>query len=122
MAIFFFKFVFRWWKLVTQSVAVWLLIALAVVSANLPFLSERILAVLPYKRSGEPAVKPLWLRLLEVLAFYLLTGTVGYAFEDVLGNRFAQGWEFYAITLCLYLVLAYPGFVFRYLSRRRSGG
>jgi len=106
---------------VTQSVAVWLLIALALVSANLPFLSERILAVLPYKRGGSPAVKPFWLRLLEVLVFYLLTGAVGHAFEGALGNRFAQGWEFYVITLCLYLVLAYPGFVFRYLYRRRSG-
>ena len=105
----------------TQSVAVWLLIALALVSANLPFLSERILAVLPYRRGGAPAVKPFWLRLLEVPVFYLLTGAVGHAFEGALGNRFTQGWEFYVITLCLYLVLAYPGFVFRYLYRRRSG-
>ena len=27
-------------------------------------------------------------------------------------------WEFYAITLSLYLVLAYPGFVYRYLFKR----
>ncbi len=37
-----------------------------------------------------------------------------------LGNRFRQGWEFYAITLCLYVVLGYPGFVYRYLCRGGS--
>src|SRR3546814_14582932 len=31
---------------------------------------------------------------------------LGFAFEAALGNPFAQGWEFYAITLSLYLVLA----------------
>ena len=43
---------------------------------------------------------------------------LGFTFESVLGNRFAQTWEFYAITLSLYLVLAYPGFVYRYLFKR----
>ena len=103
---------------VTQSVAVWLLIALALLSANLPFLSEKVFALLSYRRSGEAAAKPFWLRLVEVLASYLIVGAVGFAFESSLGNRFAQGWQFYAITLCLYLVMAYPGFVYRYLYRR----
>lgn len=102
----------------TQSVAVWLLIALALLSANLPFLSEKVFALLPYRRGGAAAAKPFWLRLAEVLAFYLIVGAVGFAFESSLGNRFSQGWQFYAITLCLYLVMAYPGFVYRYLYRR----
>jgi len=100
-----------------QSLAVWLLIALALASANLPFLTERVFAVVPWKRA---AVKPFWVRLLEVLVSYLVVGALGFAFESALGNRFNQGWEFYAITLCLYLVLAYPGFVYRYLFRRGS--
>ena len=45
-----------------QTLAVWLLIALALVSANLPFLTERVFAVLPWKRAGQPAAKPFWLR------------------------------------------------------------
>ena len=102
----------------TQSVAVWLLIALALASANLPFLTEKIFALLPYRRSGASAIKPFWLRLFEVLVFYLVVGAIGFAFENSLGNRFAQGWQFYAITLCLYLVMAYPGFVYRYLYQR----
>lgn len=104
----------------TQSVAVWLLIALALLSANLPFLSEKVFALLPYRRAGAQAAKPFWLRLIEVLAFYLIVGAVGFAFESSLGNRFTQGWQFYAVTLCLYLVMAYPGFVYRYLYRRAS--
>jgi hypothetical protein len=111
-----------WVLLVTQSVAVWLLIALALLSANLPFLSEKVFALLPYRRGGEATAKPFWLRLIEVLASYLIVGAVGFAFESSLGNRFSQGWQFYAITLCLYLVMAYPGFVYRYLYRRASRG
>src|SRR6185437_2729819 len=107
---------------VTQSVAVWLLIVLALLSANLPFLSEKVFAMLPYRRGGEAAVKPFWLRLVEVLASYLIVGAVGFAFEGSLGNRFSQGWQFYTITLCLYLVMAYPGFVYRYLYRRAPRG
>lgn len=58
-------------------------------------------------------------RLCETLVLYLLIGVLGLAFESQLGNPFAQGWEFYAITLCLYLVLAFPGFVYRYLYSLR---
>lgn len=104
----------------TQSVAVWLLIALALLSANLPFLSEKVFALLSYRRGGKTEAKPFWLRLIEVLVSYLIVGAVGFAFESSLGNRFSQGWQFYAITLCLYLVMAYPGFVYRYLYRRAS--
>lgn len=57
-------------------------------------------------------------RLLEVLVFYGLVGTLGFAFEVNMGNAFSQTWEFYAVTLSLFLVLGYPGFVFRYLMRR----
>ncbi|WP_459617570.1 DUF2818 family protein [Bordetella sp. 2513F-2] len=103
-----------------QTLAIWLLIALALASANLPFLTERVFAVVPWKRQGEPAVKPFWLRLLELLVYYLVVGALGFAVESALGNRFSQAWEFYAITACLYLVLAYPGFVYRYLFRRRA--
>jgi hypothetical protein len=102
----------------SQTLAVWLLIALALVSANLPFLNERVFAVFVWRKDGVPAVKPFWLRLVELLVFYLIVGVLGFAFESALGNRFTQGWQFYAIALCLFLVLAYPGFVIRYLLKR----
>ncbi|ARP82805.1 hypothetical protein CAL12_19635 [Bordetella genomosp. 8] len=102
-----------------QTLAVWLLIALALVCANLPFLNERVFALFVWRRNGAPLPKPFWLRLFELLVFYLVVGALGFAFESALGNRFSQGWEFYAIGLCLFLVLAYPGFVIRYLLKRR---
>jgi hypothetical protein len=103
-----------------ETLAVWLLIALAAVSANLPFLTERVFGVIPWRRGGEPAVKPFWLRLLELLVFYFVVGALGFAFESALGNPFPQTWQFYVIALCLFVVLGYPGFVLRYLFKRRS--
>lgn len=174
-----------------QSFAVWLLIGLSLLTANLPFILERPFLVLPWTQKGEPTA-PAWLqwifsllffglliglayfsftliggafisasdplsallfmvkalgmvalivlllvypgwrarshtieksffvRLLEVLVFYALVGLLGFAFEINIGNSFAQTWEFYAVTLSLFLVLGYPGFVYRYLMRRRK--
>jgi hypothetical protein len=48
----------------------------------------------------------------------LLIGALGIVFERWIGNVFAQRWEFYAITFSLFVVMAFPGFVFRYLLRR----
>jgi len=85
------------------------------------FLAAALLLAYPGWRSrGHVLRKPFIVRLVEVLVLYLLVGTLGFAFEANIGNVFPQGWEFYAVTLCLYLVLAYPGFVYRYLLRRRS--
>lgn len=175
-----------------QSFAVWLLIVLALVTANLPFLMERPFLALPWRQQGE-FQRPGWFmwlssalffavlvalggaamaligqgvfaasdaasvarflgillglsaltalvlgypgwrnrgahvhksvleRLLELAVFYALVGVLGFALESNLGNRFVQRWEFYAITLCLFLVLGYPGFVWRYLMKHRRG-
>lgn len=177
----------------SQSFAVWFVIGLALLTANLPFLSERPFVVLPWVQTGESPA-PAWLRwpgsllffcalvgvawlgywliggaillagdttsallftlrligalvlaglvltypgwrsrnarveksflvrLIELLVFYGLVGVLGFAFELNLGNVFAQTWQFYAITLCLFVVLGYPGFVLKYLLRRRKHG
>lgn len=173
------------------SLAVWILIALSLIAANLPFIVERPFLVLPWSQSGvsarpawqqlpaslvffaalvglgyaaivfigqgifiggdlasavmfvakllavavaagillavpgwlhrgETINKPFPVRLLEVLMFYGLIGVLGFAFEANIGNPFVQTWEFYAITLSLFLVLGYPGFVYRYLLRHRK--
>ena len=98
------------------SLSSWLVILLAVLAANLPFFSERVFGVLPW-RSGP---KPFWLRLLELFLLYLLLGLIASVLEARAGNRFVQRWEFYAVTGCLFIVLAYPGFVHRYLRRRQG--
>ncbi|MDS1140899.1 DUF2818 family protein [Pusillimonas sp. SM2304] len=77
-----------------------------------------LLAFPGWRNRGHAIRKSFLARLLEVLVFYGLVGVLGFAFEINMGNRFAQTWEFYAITLSLFLVLGYPGFVYRYLLRR----
>lgn len=99
----------------TQTYLVWLVLAAAVVAANLPFVNQRLFAVWPLKRQ----VKSVALRLLELLVLYGLVGAIGMVSEQRIGQISPQGWEFYAITLALFLTLAFPGFVFRYLVRRR---
>jgi hypothetical protein len=98
------------------SLSSWLVILLAVLAANLPFFSERVFGILPWRGAG----KPIWLRLVELIVLYCVVGALAFAIEDRLGNRFVQGWEFYAVTACLFIVLAYPGFVHRYLRRRHG--
>ncbi len=100
----------------SQSTTVWAILLLALITANLPFLNNRLLAVI--QLSG-PA-KPLALRLAELVFFYFVAGGVGLLFENRIGQIAPRGWEFYVVTGALYLVLAFPGFVFRYLLKHRN--
>ncbi len=101
----------------SQSASVWLVIVVAFAAANLPFVLDRlVLGVYPWK-----ADKPLGLRLVELVAFYFLAGGLGLALEHRAGQIAPQGWEFYAITGALFLTFAFPGFVWRYLLKRRRG-
>jgi hypothetical protein len=101
---------------VDVSLSSWFVILLAVLAANLPFVNERLFALIPLAW----APKPVWLRLIELFVLYAVVGILGYLLESRIGNAFAQGWEFYAVTACLFLVFAYPGFVYRYLRRHRD--
>jgi hypothetical protein len=91
-------------------------IVLALVCANLPFFTERVLGLIAWPGAG----KPFWVRLVELFVLYGITGLAAYGLETSLGNVFPQRWEFYAITICLFLVLAFPGFVWRYLRKRHG--
>jgi hypothetical protein len=44
---------------------------------------------------------------------------LGLALEQSAGQIAPQGWEFYAVTGALFLTLAFPGFVYRYLYKRK---
>lgn len=97
-----------------STVSVWLVLAAAALAANLPFLNERLFAVGPLR-----APKALGWRLLELLVLFGLVVVLGFGLESRIGQRQPQGWEFYAVSLCLFLTLAFPGFVWRYLRRHR---
>ena len=97
----------------TTSQLAWLVIVLALVTANLPFLSERLFLV-----RRLPESKALAWRLAELVVGYLLVGGIALALEKSIGQNAPQGWEFYAITGTLFVTLAFPGFVYRYLLKR----
>lgn len=98
-----------------QSASVWLVIVLALLAANLPFVSQRLLAFVPL--SGG---KNLAIRLAELVLLYFVVGGIGLLLEKRLGQIAPQGWEFYAITATLFITLAFPGFVWRYLLKHRD--
>jgi hypothetical protein len=99
---------------VDVSLTSWFVILLALFGANLPFFNERLFAVLPL---SSPS-KPVWLRLIELFVLYLVVGLIARGLESRIGSVFPQGWEFFAVTGCLFIVLAYPGFVMRYMRKR----
>ena len=99
----------------SQTFAVWILVVIAFCAANLPFVSQRLMAVIALQKPKSP-----WLRLLELVAFYLIVGAIGLALEQRAGQIAPQRWEFYAITAALFLTFAFPGFVYRYLFKHRD--
>jgi hypothetical protein len=107
------------------ALASWLVIALAIAFANLPFFNEKVFGFLPLppgrgRASQGARTKHVVIRLLELFVLYFVVGLLAHALESRIGNAFAQTWEFYAITGCMFVVLAFPGFIFRYLRKRRS--
>lgn len=97
------------------TVSVWFVIVLALLAANLPFFSQRLFGL-----AALSAPKSLAVRLGELVVMYFLAGGVGLLLEHRAGQIAPQGWEFYAITGSLFVTLAFPGFVWRYLVKRSA--
>jgi hypothetical protein len=94
--------------------AAFLLLVMAIVLANLPFFTQRLFGVF-----AKPA-KSIWWRFAEMLVYYLIFVALGRGLEGYVGRMQPQAWQFYAITFLVFLVLAYPGFVWRYLRRQSA--
>ena len=98
----------------STTAAVWLLIILALIAANLPWLNERVFFFM-----RPSAGKRAWVRFAEWLVLYFVVGGIAMGLEYKLnGNIYHQTWEFYAVTFCIFLVFALPSFVYRYDLRR----
>lgn len=98
-----------------MTVAQWFIVIAALIAANLPFLRSR--GFLVFLRREAPLTLA-W-RLLELLVWYFAIGLLARILEaNTFAAAYPQHWEFYAITLCLFVVFAYPGFVFRYLWQK----
>ncbi|HEY0062274.1 MAG TPA: DUF2818 family protein [Telluria sp.] len=96
------------------TLSAWLVIAVALVLANLPFMNEAVFGVIPLPSKHKAG----WIRVLELLVLYFVTGLIAYVLEARIGNVFSQVKEFYMITVPLFVVLGFPGFVLRYLRKR----
>ncbi|WP_027819570.1 DUF2818 family protein [Paraburkholderia bannensis] len=99
-----------------MSAAGWFIVLLALAGANLPFLNQRLFGFLPMRAPKKSA----WIRIAELIVLYFVVGAFGFLLEARAGNRFDQGWQFYAITFSLFVVFAFPGFTWQYLVKRRS--
>ena len=90
-----------------------ILLLLAVVVANLPFLSNKWFGLkrLPRKHFGH--------HLVELALGYVLIGLLARFLEGQVGTVHPQGWEFYVTTLALFLVFGFPAFVWRYFWRSK---
>lgn len=98
----------------TQTASIWLVLGLAFCAANLPFLTDRVAGLVPLANGKNLAV-----RLGELVVLYFVVGGVGMLLEKRAGQIAPQGWEFFAITGALFLTFAFPGFVWRYLHKRK---
>lgn len=92
-------------------------IVLAIALANLPFVNQRVFGVVPMNVDAG-GCKPSWLRGVELAVCYALVVLSARFIENRLGSTASQNWQFYAVTVCLFIVAAYPGYVWRYLRRR----
>jgi hypothetical protein len=96
----------------SQTASIWIVILAAFAAANLPFLNERLLGVVPLGNRKSLAV-----RVAELVVLYFIVGGLGLLLENSAGQIAPQGWEFYAVTGALFITLAFPGFIWRYLRR-----
>lgn len=88
-----------------------LLLISSIVAANLPWLSERFFFIF----TPPNAHKAIWMRLLEWFCLFILflIGALGIE-KKLMGGNYQQGWEFYVVLFCLFLVFALPGFLYRH--------
>lgn len=90
--------------------AVWILLLTAIVLANIPWiLANRLFIAIPVNH------KPFWLGLIEWAVYFALVGGLAVWLEyATMGNIAPQQWEFYATNLFLFMIFAFPGFIYRY--------
>ncbi|QZA82519.1 DUF2818 family protein [Deefgea piscis] len=91
-----------------------LIVGLAALAANLPFFSEKLFFFWKIKAG----TKSFGWRLLELSVFYALLAGIAYLLESRISSVHSQNWQFYVSTFSLFVVFAWPGFVWRYFWRK----
>lgn len=105
-----------------------LLLLVALLVANLPWLNERVFALVRLRSES----KPFWLRLVEWVLGFALVGLLAWRLElgcqisasaflglaECPGELHPKSWEFFTVVIVLYAVFALPGFIY-FVERRR---
>jgi uncharacterized membrane protein len=92
-----------------------ILLLIAFLVANLPWFSNRLFYVIPLKH--QP--KAFGWCVLELVVLYFVMGAIAFYTErSTMGQVADQNWEFYAVTGSLFIVFAFPGFVYKYFWQR----
>jgi len=96
---------------------IWVLLGIMFLAANLPWFSDKLFYIVPLKATS--GTKNIAWCLLELIILYFLVGVLAqYAERATFGQAAPQDWEFYAVTSFLFLVFAFPGFVYKVLWKR----
>lgn len=90
--------------------AVWILLSTAIVLANVPWILQNKLFVFITVHN-----KNIWINLGEWFLYYWVMGGLSYLLQNkVMGHVKDQSWEFYVVTLFMFAIFAFPGFIYRY--------
>ena len=92
-----------------------LILLLAILAANLPWLSNKMFYIATLQNDHKSLA---WC-MVELILLYFMIGLIAlYAEYATLGQIAPQAWEFYAVTFSLFLVFAFPGFVYKILWKK----
>jgi len=94
--------------------SVWLLLITGFVLANMPFvLGNRLFLFIKVPH------KSIVVNFVELFVYFIITGVFAYLLENKsMGHVAPQTWEFYTVTLFMFLIFAFPGFIYRYNLRQ----
>ncbi len=89
---------------------------MAWLAASLPWRNHSILGV--YGVWFRTDSKPLWLTALESLTLYALVVAGVFLLEMQSSTVSTQGWQFWVVMLCLWLVLSFPAAAWYRLKKK----
>lgn len=95
-----------------MQASVTVLLLVAMLAANLPFITQRLAGVIKVTN------KHFGWRFLELVTLFVLVGLLARLLESRQMPVHSQNWQFYVTTFSLFLVFAFPGFVYRYFWRK----
>lgn len=95
-----------------MTISMYILLVLAFILANLPFLNNRLLCV--FKLQNKQFAHCLF----EWFVYFFLLGIIAYILESSISKVHSQNGIFFTVVLCMFAVFSFPGFVWKYLWKR----